>query len=160
MDESGHAAESGKPSPEPSVGLDQTALDKAVLLEQIRVLYQTHTIVLANLVNASLTAYLLRDLLPVGMFVGWIGLFCIVVLARFLDCRRYLREPQKAELAERWGWRYAAGATATGCLWGLTAAGILITPDPAYHAFIAFVVGGMMAGAVAGAIETGRTFQL
>jgi diguanylate cyclase (GGDEF)-like protein/PAS domain S-box-containing protein len=119
-------------------------------LEQIRVLYQTHTIVFVNLVNASLTAYLLRDLLPVGMFVGWIGLFCIVVLARFLDCRRYLRAPQQAELAEGWGWRYAAGATATGCLWGLTAAGILITPDPAYHAFIAFVVGGMMAGAVAG----------
>ena len=150
MDESGHAAESGKPSPEPSVGLDQTALDKAVLLEQIRVLYQTHTIVFVNLVNASLTAYLLRDLLPVGMFVGWIGLFCIVVLARFLDCRRYLRAPRQADLVERWGWRYAAGATATGCLWGLTAAGILITPDPAYHAFIAFVVGGMMAGAVAG----------
>ena len=150
MDESGHAAESGKTPPEPSVGLDQTALDKAVLLEQIRVLYQTHTIVFVNLVNASLTAYLLRDLLPVGMFVGWIGLFCIVVLARFLDCRRYLRAPQQAELAESWGWRYAAGATATGCLWGLTAAGILITPDPAYHAFIAFVVGGMMAGAVAG----------
>ena len=150
MDESGHAAESGKTSPEPSVGLDQTALDKAVLLEQIRVLYQTHTIVFVNLVNASLTAYLLRDLLPVGMFLGWIGLFCIVVLARFLDCRRYLRAPRQAELAERWGWRYAAGATATGCLWGLTAAGILITPDPAYHAFIAFVVGGMMAGAVAG----------
>ena len=150
MDKSGHAAESGKTSPEPSVGLDQTALDKAVLLEQIRVLYQTHTIVFVNLVNASLTAYLLRDLLPVGMFVGWIGLFCIVVLARFLDCRRYLRAPQQAELAESWGWRYAAGATATGCLWGLTAAGILITPDPAYHAFIAFVVGGMMAGAVAG----------
>jgi hypothetical protein len=106
--------------------------------------------VFVNLVNASLTAYLLRDLLPVGMFVGWIGLFCIVVLARFLDCKRYLRAPQQAELAEGWGWRYAAGATATGCLWGLTAAGILITPDPAYHAFIAFVVGGMMAGAVAG----------
>ncbi len=150
MDESGHAAKSGKPLPEPSVGLDQTALDKAVLLEQIRVLYQTHTIVFVNLVNASLTAYLLRDLLPAGMFLGWIGLFCIVVLARFLDCRRYLRAPQQAELAEGWGWRYAAGATATGCLWGLTAAGILITPDPAYHAFIAFVVGGMMAGAVAG----------
>ncbi len=53
MDESGHAAESGKTSPEQSVGLDQTALDKAVLLEQIRVLYQTHTIVFVNLVDAS-----------------------------------------------------------------------------------------------------------
>jgi hypothetical protein len=150
MDENGHAAESGKISPEPSLGLDRTALDKAVLLEQIRVLYQTHAIVFVNLANASLTAYLLRDLLPVRLFVGWIGLFCIVVLARFLDCRRYLRAPQLAEFAAAWGWRYAVGATATGCLWGLTAAGIFITPNPAYHAFIAFVVGGMMAGAVAG----------
>ncbi len=139
---------SGKTLPEPSLGL--SAPEKVVLLEQIRVLYQTQAVVFVNLLNASLTAYVLRDLLPVRMFAGWIGLFCIVVLARFLDCRRYLRAPQQAESAEGWGWRYAAGATATGCLWGLTAAGILITPDPAYHAFIAFVVGGMMAGAVAG----------
>ena len=113
-------------------------------------LYQTHAIMFVNLVNASLTAYVLRDLLPVRMFVGWIGLFSIVVLARYLDCRRYMRAPQEVEFAATWGWRFAAGATATGCLWGLTAAGILITPNPAYHAFIAFVVGGMMAGAVAG----------
>ncbi len=150
MDESAHAAERGKTWPEPSLGLDQTAMDKAVLLEQVRVLYQTHAIVFVNLVNASLTAYLLRDLLPVRLFAGWIGLFCIVVLARFLDSRRYLRAPQLAEFAAAWGWRYAAGAAATGCLWGLTAAGIFITPNPADHAFIAFVVGGMMAGAVAG----------
>jgi diguanylate cyclase (GGDEF)-like protein/PAS domain S-box-containing protein len=150
MDESGHTAERWKTLPEPSLGLDRTALEKAVLLEQIRVLYQTHAIVFVNLVNALLTAYVLRDLLPVRVFVGWIGLFSIVVLARYLDCRRYLRAPQEAEFAATWGWRFAAGATATGCFWGLTAAGILITPYPAYHAFIAFVVGGMMAGAVAG----------
>ncbi|HUZ90541.1 MAG TPA: hypothetical protein VMU78_01365, partial [Methylocella sp.] len=35
MEESGHAAESGKNSSEPSLGLDRTALEKAVLLEQI-----------------------------------------------------------------------------------------------------------------------------
>jgi diguanylate cyclase (GGDEF)-like protein/PAS domain S-box-containing protein len=142
--------ESGKTSPEPSLGLDRAALEKAVLLERIRVLYQTHAIMFVNLVNASLTAHVLRDLLPVRMFVGWIGLFSIVVLARYLDCRRYMRAPPEVEFAATWGWRFAAGATATGCLWGLTAAGILITPNQAYHAFIAFVVGGMMAGAVAG----------
>lgn len=150
MDESGHTAERRKTLPEPLTDLDRAALENAVMLERIRVLYQTHAIVVVNVVNAILTAYLLRDLLPVRIFAGWIGLFCIVVLARFLDCRRYLRTPQQAEFAVAWAWRYASGATVTGCLWGLTAAGILITPDPAYHAFIAFVVGGMMAGAVSG----------
>ena len=143
--------QSGKTSPEPSLGLDRAALEKAVLLEQIRVLYQTHAIMFVNLVNASLTAYVLRDLLPVRMFVGWIGLFCIVVLARLSRLQALsARTASKRNLPRAGAGAYAAGATATGCLWGLTAAGILITPDPAYHAFIAFVVGGMMAGAVAG----------
>ena len=149
MDESGHAVENGKTSSQPSLGLDWTAPEKAVLLEQIRVLYRTPAVVFVNLLNASLTAYVLRDLLPVRMFVGWVGLFCIVVLARFLDCRRYMRAPQQAEFAAAWGWRFAVGATATGCLWGLTGSAILMTPDPAYHAFIAYVIAGMMAGAVA-----------
>ena len=149
MDESGHAVENGKTSSQPSLGLDWTAPKNAVLLEQIRVLYRTPAVVFVNLLNASLTAYVLRDLLPVRMFVGWVGLFCIVVLARFLDCRRYMRAPQQAEFAAAWGWRFAVGATATGCLWGLTGSAILMTPDPAYHAFIAYIIAGMMAGAVA-----------
>jgi diguanylate cyclase (GGDEF)-like protein/PAS domain S-box-containing protein len=150
MRESGQVADSGKTSLELFLSLEQTGLEKAVLMEQINVLYEMHAIVFVNLVNALLTAYLLRNLLPVGVFVGWIGLFSILVLARFLDGRRYLRTPRQAELAAAWGWRFAAGATVTGCLWGLTAAVILITPNPAFHAFIAFVIGGMMAGAVAG----------
>ena len=110
----------------------------------------SHWFLLFNVTNAALTAFVLRDLLPVRMFVGWVGLFCIVILARLLNHKRYLRRPPQMRTAANWGWRYAAGATATGCLWGLTAAGILITPNPGDHAFIAFVVGGMMAGAVAG----------
>ena len=149
MDESGHAVENGKTSSQPSLGLDWTAPKNAVLLEQIRVLYRTPAVVFVILLNASLTAYVLHDLLPVRMFVGWVGQFCIVVLARFLDCRRYMRAPQQAEFAAAWGWRFAVGATATCCLWGLTGSAILMTPDPAYHAFIAYIVAGMMAGAVA-----------
>jgi diguanylate cyclase (GGDEF)-like protein/PAS domain S-box-containing protein len=150
MGESGHSTESGTTSPKPSLRLDRTALEKAVLLEQIRVLYRTPALELVNLVNASLVAFVLRDLFPVSLFVGWIGLFCIVIPARFLDRWHFLRAPQQAELAASWGWRFAVGATLTGCLWGLTGSVILMTPDPAYHAFIAFVIGGMMAGAVAG----------
>lgn len=65
---------------------------------------------------------------------------------RVWDVRRYRREPGPDERASRWAKRFAAGATATGCVWGLTASVILLTPDPAYHAFIAFVLGGMIAG--------------
>ena len=113
-------------------------------------LYESRWISFFNTANAALTAFVLRDLLPARMFIGWVGLFCVVILARFLNNKRYLRRPPQMEMPAIWGWRYAAGTTATGCLWGLTAAGIFITPNPADHAFIAFVVSGMMAGAVAG----------
>lgn len=136
-------------SPFPAA-LNQLALDQAVRQEQIRMLYHSHAIMFVNIINACLAAYLLRSLLPVWIFAAWIGLFCIVILARFFDCQRYLRAPPRAELAATWGWRFAAGAAATGCLWGLMAAGIFLTPEPAVHAFIAFTIGGMMAGAVAG----------
>ncbi|MGO9674245.1 MAG: hypothetical protein ACLPSF_08795 [Methylocella sp.] len=76
MDESGHAANSGRTSPEPSLDLDETTLENAVLQEQIRVLYETHAIVFAHIVNATLTAYVLRDLLPVRILVGWVWLGC------------------------------------------------------------------------------------
>ena len=140
----------GQSSPEASLGLGGAELEGAVLSQQILVLYESHWISFFNVANAALTAFVLRDLLPVRMFIGWIGLFCVVILARSLNHKRYLRRPPQMEMAAIWGWRYAAGTTATGCLWGLTAAGILITPNPADHAFIAFVVSGMMAGAVAG----------
>ena len=150
MDKSGDAVENGTTSPEASLGLGGAELESAVLSQQILVLYESHWISFFNVANAVLTAFVLRDLLPVRMFIGWVGLFCVVILARFLNNKRYLRRPPQMEMAAIWGWRYAAGTTATGCLWGLTAAGIFITPNPADHAFIAFVVSGMMAGAVAG----------
>ena len=151
MDESDHATESEETSPEPSRGLDRTVLENAVLLEQIRVLYQTTpAFQLVNIVNALIVAFLLRDLFPIWLFVVWIGMFCIVIAARLLDRENYLRAAEHAELAANWGWRFAVGATATGCLWGLAGAVILVTPDRTYQAFIAFVLGGMMAGSIAG----------
>jgi PAS domain-containing protein len=150
MGKSGDAAENRTTLPEASIGLGRAELENAVLSQQILVLYESHWISFFNVANAALTAFVLRDLLPTRMFIGWIALFCIVILARSLNHTRYLRKAPQMEMAAIWGWRYAAGTTATGCLWGLTAAGILITPNPADHTFIAFVVSGMMAGAVAG----------
>ena len=57
-------------------------------------------------------------------------------------------DPQPNDTARRWALRFTAGATATGCLWGLSASILLLTDDPSYHVFIAFVLGGMIAGSV------------
>jgi hypothetical protein len=50
--------------------VNATELESAVLLQQILVLYESHWFLLFNVTNAALTAFVLRDLLPVRMFVG------------------------------------------------------------------------------------------
>jgi hypothetical protein len=75
MDKSGDAAENRTTLPEASLGLGRAELESAVLSQQILVLYESHWISVFNIANAGLTAFVLRDLLPARMFIGWIALF-------------------------------------------------------------------------------------
>jgi hypothetical protein len=95
---------------------------------------------------AVLVAFSLRGFYPGWLGVAWTGLI-VVISARLYDLLRYQRSSQPAEAAAIWAWRFTAGAIATGCLWGLIASVLLLASDPAHLAFIAFVVGGLTAGA-------------
>jgi diguanylate cyclase (GGDEF)-like protein len=128
--------------------LDPDALGTAVRCEQIRILYQSPAILAINAVNALLVAFILQSIYSFWIVAAWILLFFIVIPLRILDCRLYHRKPQSAETAGRWGQRFVVGAAVTGCLWGLAGSAILLTPDRAYQAFTAFVLGGMVAGAI------------
>jgi diguanylate cyclase (GGDEF)-like protein len=128
--------------------LDPDALGAAVRAEQIRILYKTPAILAINAVNAFLVAFILQSIYPFWIVAGWLVAFCIVIPVRILDCRLYRRNRQSTEAAERWGQRFVIGAAVTGCLWGLAGSAILLTPDRAYQAFTAFVLGGMVAGAI------------
>ena len=63
------------------------------------------------------------------MFIGWVGLFCIIVLARFLDCRRYMRAPQHRNLP-RLGLALCHQCDGDGVSLGTDQMAILITPNP------------------------------
>jgi len=142
------AASSGKVAVDRARSLHPAAPEKEVLCEQVRVLYQTPAILAINVANALVVAFVLRTIYPFWIVAAWFGLFCIIVPARVFIWLRYLRERRPIETATAWGRRFALGAFATGCLWGLAGSVILLTPNPAYHVFIAFVLGGMVAGAV------------
>ena len=124
------------------------ALQSAILCEQVRILYETPAVLLINLINATLVAYILSDFYPVWLVVAWLASFVVVVSTRLLNSWCYHRQPQSPDTAASWALRFAIGSTVTGFLWGLTASVVPITGDPIYQAFIAFVVGGMTSGAV------------
>ena len=131
-------------------GSGEARFEEKVLSEQVRTLYSNHRVIYFNVVNATLVAFLVHSFCPTWAVVLWLTLMTTAAALRVWDVRRYRREPGPDERASRWAKRFAAGATATGCVWGLTASVILLTPDPAYHAFIAFVLGGMIAGSITG----------
>ncbi|PNG25035.1 putative bifunctional diguanylate cyclase/phosphodiesterase [Methylocella silvestris] len=135
---------------EQSRAADPVALEMEALREQVRILYQTPAILAINAVAALLCAFILRPIFPVWILAVWVGLFCLVILAQIFSRWRYKHELQSVESTEGWGRRFAFGAAATGCLWALAGSVILLTPDPAYHAFIALMLAGVMAGALVG----------
>jgi diguanylate cyclase (GGDEF)-like protein/PAS domain S-box-containing protein len=122
--------------------------DGAVEAEQTRLLLQNPIGVPANLINAGLVGVIVWPLYPAGVLSLWLGLFCVVSLHRSMLSQRYDGATGSAKTSPNWARVFTLNAFALGCLWGLSASVILMTPDPIYYNFIVFVLGGMMAGSI------------
>ena len=127
---------------------NQPEFKAAVRTEQIKALYHAPPIMLVNPINASILAAVLWQAYPAWILLLWVGLICVVVGARFVDRARYLRQPPKSGHEVNWARRFTVGAAATGCLWGLSASVVFVSPDPVLQVVVTFVLGGMTVGAV------------
>ena len=129
-------------------GADGARIDAGIITEQIRLLVQKRLDLPINLLNAVIVSYTLWRLFPAWLVASWLGVFTAVILARILIRHLYRRAEPGPESARRWGSIFAVNSLATGCMWGLTGSVIFVTPNPLYHLFIIFVLGGMMAGGI------------
>ncbi len=123
-------------------------LDGRVRIEQTRMIYRTPAIPVLNVVAAGITAAALSRVFPSLVLIGWVAAFIIAAVWRLHLWRRYTKTDQTVA-TDLWRHRFVGGAVATGILWGLAASVVFVTDDPGYHVFVAFVIGGMTAGAVA-----------
>jgi diguanylate cyclase (GGDEF)-like protein/PAS domain S-box-containing protein len=119
----------------------------AVRAEQIGAIYSAPAIMLLNPINASILAIVLWPAYPAWLLVAWVALFCLVIGVRLIDRVRYLRQPPDRRQQVVWARRYAAGAAATGLLWGLAGSVVFVSPDPLAWVVVTFVLGGMTVGA-------------
>ena len=132
----------------PDRGVDITTADGLVEAEQTRLLLTNPIDVPANLINAGLVAVVVWPLFPAWVVALWLALACIVSLSRASLRHRYMYATSDAKASPNWARTFTVNAFVAGCLWGLTASVILMTPDPIYYNFIVFVLGGTMAGGV------------
>ena len=127
---------------------DQPKFQAAIRAEQIKALYRAPAIMLVNPVNASILAAVIWPAYPAWILLLWVGLFCVVVAARFADRARYIRQAHNSGHEINWARRYTVGTAVTGCLWGLAGSVVFVSPDPAAHVIVTFVLGGMTVGAI------------
>jgi signal transduction histidine kinase/FixJ family two-component response regulator/HPt (histidine-containing phosphotransfer) domain-containing protein len=124
-------------------------VDDEIRAAEMRVVFRTPLGLLTSLVNCAFcVAVLWREIAP-SLLLSWALALALCLGARLLLWRAYRAQQPKAAEAGRWiGW-FTAGAALTGTLWGALAAVILISGEPLYHSFVAMVLAGMAAGAIA-----------
>jgi PAS domain S-box-containing protein len=125
--------------------------------DQVRQLYDHAPLgIAATFVNAALLGYVLRNLVAHSVLFSWLACLLLVTLLRTIQLYQYRVARPTAADAHRWGAWFIAGLALSGAAWG--SAGLLLFPSGSllHQVFIAFVLGGMVAGA-AGTFSVIRT---
>jgi diguanylate cyclase (GGDEF)-like protein len=126
------------------------SLDSGVLVPHIAQSFRQLPIsLLVNLANGLILAVVLWNAVPTPALLIWLGLLVAVTGARFLSLRAFRNASPRSESDHAvWTKYFLAGACAAGVVWGLS--GILLFQPSSFphQVVLAFVLGGMMAGAV------------
>lgn len=124
------------------------SISESVRIEQIRVLFRQMPMVLTtNLISAVVCVVVLAGVVPQARLFGWASLTVLLTGARFALWWLYRHEHWPQENQEFWARLVTGSAALSGTLWGVGS--VVVFPDPLLERmFLAFVIGGMCAGAV------------
>lgn len=121
-----------------------------VFAAQVELLYRAAPeAYLVTVVNATLLTYVQRNHIASAVLLTWLSYMVAVTAGRTLLVWCYWRAVDRLTALPRWNGMYAFGTLLAGMGWG--AAGIVLYPADAmaHQVLLAFVLGGMAAGAVA-----------
>jgi PAS domain S-box-containing protein len=122
--------------------------DDRVRAELLRLVYAAAPAVLtANLANGALVVLVLWSVVPPRLLLGWYALLCAAVAVRTWLWRRQRRQRPHPEQAARLGRIVTIGSGSSGVLWGAAGALLFVPGSPIHEIVLAFVLGGMGAGA-------------
>ena len=98
-------------------------------------------------VNSLLVAAVFWRLVPPARSIAWVAGLWVLAAARIALVRAYGRAAPSPAEAARWARRFAVAAFLTGAGWGAAALAFYVPGAPLHQLFLAFVLGGMSAGA-------------
>jgi two-component system, cell cycle sensor histidine kinase PleC len=119
-----------------------------ILAEKLRLLYRGNFAVPANFVIACVVAYTLKDSFPQPVLAAWLALTAIVVAARIVLYRRFLKAVAQGPCSVCWGRAFCIGALASGSLWGAMCLGLPVWGTASDYVVMTLVITGISAGAL------------
>jgi PAS domain S-box-containing protein len=131
------------------IKMDPSIKNEKLNLEQIQKLSENTIFgISATLINSLILSLILWNVAPKMSVIIWFFLLTSVSLVRFFLQRSYSKAMPEFEEAKKWKKWFLLTIALSGVIWG--SAGIfLFPPDSIGHqTFIAFVLGGMVAGSV------------
>lgn len=133
-------------------------LRQQIRTEQLRQLFAfTPVSIVANVVNSAILTFVLWKQVVHPVLIGWLLAIAILTLLRFVLYRLYPSHglPEKAKA---WEYGFTIAIAMTGFTWGLSGIILFPTGSVVHQVFIAFVLGGMVAGAAASLSALKRAF--
>jgi signal transduction histidine kinase/ActR/RegA family two-component response regulator len=115
---------------------------------QVQQLYKhVHIGLIASLINSLILVFILWKLIPQPVLISWFSAILAISFFRFLLYFRFQRSSQAPSEVVYWERWFIVTMAVSGIIWG--SAGIFLFPiDSIEHQiFLAFVLGGMVAGA-------------
>jgi len=118
--------------------------------EQVKQLYSNALVgLLATAINSLVLAVIQRDVTSRTTLIAWVALLTVISLLRYHDIRTFWRKSPEASKANYWCRRFIVGLALSGIAWGSSAIFLFPLESLAHQTFLAFVIGGMVAGAAA-----------
>lgn len=124
-----------------------SAVDLAVHRELIYLLFGSPSVPLINGVGVLVTAGVLWRIFPLQVSLSWLVVSLSIVLARLVLWSRFNKRGSAIGNVDPWARSFTVTTAMIGCAWGLLASTTLVSSEPIYCFFAAYVVAGLSAGA-------------
>lgn len=124
--------------------------NEEILTEQVRQLYTLSPFgFIATLVNATIVFFIMQGEMPYRMLAAWFAAIISITMLRIALVLKYRSTRVTPADAHTWGKRFIAGLALNGAAWGSIGLLPFSAVSLAHQVFLAFVLGGMAAGAAA-----------
>jgi signal transduction histidine kinase len=118
-------------------------------LEQVRLVYDYLPVSqLVTVVNALIFVAVQSPVIEWPVLIGWLYVVCALALVRIMGGLAFRRAADQSHQLQRWRAYAIAGAAGSGIVWGAAAVFLFPPMEVAHQVFVAFMLGGMVAGSV------------